>query len=577
MVDGFFSEVPERIRFGGLDSTDPLTFKVYEPDRVVLGKRMADHLRIGVCLWHSFAWDGRDMFGIGTLDRPWLDPTADPMQAARQKMAVAFEFIEKLGTPYYCFHDRDVAPEGASFAEFRDNLDALTDRRTRLPVPDGRDAALGHGQPIHPPPLPGRRGHEPRSRGLRLRRGPGQAHARGHQASRWHELRPVGRPRGLRHPAQHRPQARGRPAGPVPPPRRRAQAPHRVRGQPADRAQADGADQAPVRLRLGDDPRLPRPERARGRVPTEHRGEPRDPRRPLVPSRGRLRRGERDARQHRREPRRPAERLGHRPVPEFRRGPGPADLRDPEGRRVHDRAGSTSTRSCAARARTGPTCSMPTSAASTRSPRRCSSQPISWSAGPSRSHSRSATRAGTVRSAGRSSTAGKRSRRSRRRSRPARSTRVRCRATRSCSRASSTSASGPPSANRSRRAPAADRGARPRGRRLDDGDEGRPDRRGRRRRRRRERRVPVRHAPAAVERAGPSPVVGRGGRGDRGRHWRRPVAPERTSWRSASPARCTGSCCSTRRIACSGRRSCGTTSGPPPSATRSGRRSVPSG
>ena len=127
MGDDFFSEVTGPIPFGGLDSADPLAFKVYEPDRIVLGKRMADHLRIGVCLWHSFAWDGRDMFGIGTLDRPWLDASAEPMPAARQKMAVAFEFIEKLGTPYYCFHDRDVAPEGASFAEFRDNLDALTD------------------------------------------------------------------------------------------------------------------------------------------------------------------------------------------------------------------------------------------------------------------------------------------------------------------------------------------------------------------------------------------------------------------------------------------------------------------
>jgi xylose isomerase len=125
--DGFFSEVSERIPFGSLHSTDSLSFKVYQPDRLVLGKRMEDHLRIGVCLWHSFAWDGRDMFGLGTLDRPWLDPTADPMPAARQKMAVAFEFIDKLGAPYYCFHDRDVAPEGVSFAEFRDNLDALTD------------------------------------------------------------------------------------------------------------------------------------------------------------------------------------------------------------------------------------------------------------------------------------------------------------------------------------------------------------------------------------------------------------------------------------------------------------------
>ncbi len=127
MGDPFFSEVPDRISFGGPDSADPLSFKVYEPDRLVLAKPMAEHLRIGVCLWHSFAWDGRDMFGVGTLDRPWLHPAADPMPAARQKMAVAFEFIEKLGMPYYCFHDRDVAPEGASFAEFRDNLDALTD------------------------------------------------------------------------------------------------------------------------------------------------------------------------------------------------------------------------------------------------------------------------------------------------------------------------------------------------------------------------------------------------------------------------------------------------------------------
>jgi xylose isomerase len=123
----FFSQVEGRIPFGGLESTEPLAYKVYEPDRLVLGKRMEEHLRVGVCLWHSFAWDGRDMFGVGTLDRPWLDADAEPMPAARQKLEVAFEFIEKLGVPYYCFHDRDVAPEGDSFAEFRDNLDALTD------------------------------------------------------------------------------------------------------------------------------------------------------------------------------------------------------------------------------------------------------------------------------------------------------------------------------------------------------------------------------------------------------------------------------------------------------------------
>jgi xylose isomerase len=123
----FFSDVAGPIPFGGLESTDPLAFRVYEPDRMVLGKRMEDHLRPGVCFWHSFAWAGVDMFGLGTLDRPWLTGAGDPMDAARQKMTVAFEFFSKIGLPYYCFHDRDVAPEGASFAEFRSNLDALAD------------------------------------------------------------------------------------------------------------------------------------------------------------------------------------------------------------------------------------------------------------------------------------------------------------------------------------------------------------------------------------------------------------------------------------------------------------------
>jgi len=129
--EAFFSDVTEPIRFEGLGSTNPLAFKVYDKDRVVLGRRMEEHLRPGVCFWHSFAWPGTDMFGVGTLDRPWLDPTADPMDAARAKMAVAFEFFEKLGAPYYCFHDRDVAPETGGYADFRSNLDALVDDALR--------------------------------------------------------------------------------------------------------------------------------------------------------------------------------------------------------------------------------------------------------------------------------------------------------------------------------------------------------------------------------------------------------------------------------------------------------------
>jgi xylose isomerase len=121
----FFKDVTEPVRYAGLASTDPFAFKVYDPDRVVLGKPMREHLRIAVCLWHSFNWPGSDVFGAGTFDRPWLDGSQEPMDAARVKLAAAFEFLDKLGTPYFTFHDRDVAPEGRTFAETRANLEAI--------------------------------------------------------------------------------------------------------------------------------------------------------------------------------------------------------------------------------------------------------------------------------------------------------------------------------------------------------------------------------------------------------------------------------------------------------------------
>ncbi len=127
MAESFFPEVPGRVPFGGRDSSDPYAYKVYDPDRVVLDKRMEDHLRIAVCYWHSFNWPGSDVFGAGTLDRPWLDPAGDPMAAARHKMDVAFEFFAKLGVPFYCFHDVDIAPEGETFLESARNLDAMVE------------------------------------------------------------------------------------------------------------------------------------------------------------------------------------------------------------------------------------------------------------------------------------------------------------------------------------------------------------------------------------------------------------------------------------------------------------------
>ncbi len=123
---GFFPDVPQRIPFGGLESSEALSYKVYEPDRLVLGKRMEEHLRIAVCLWHSFNWPGSDVFGVGTFDRPWLAPGSDPIEAARAKVDAAFEFLAALGVPFFTFHDRDVAPDGRTFAESRANLDAVS-------------------------------------------------------------------------------------------------------------------------------------------------------------------------------------------------------------------------------------------------------------------------------------------------------------------------------------------------------------------------------------------------------------------------------------------------------------------
>ena len=120
-----FFEGVGQVRFEGPDTDNPFAFRYYDADRVVLGKPMSEQLRMAVCYWHSFTWPGSDVFGAGTFDRPWLDSTMDPMAAARMKMDAAFEFFAKLGFPYWCFHDLDIAPAGATFAETRANLEAM--------------------------------------------------------------------------------------------------------------------------------------------------------------------------------------------------------------------------------------------------------------------------------------------------------------------------------------------------------------------------------------------------------------------------------------------------------------------
>ncbi len=114
----------ETVQFKGPESDDPLAFRYYEPDRMVLGKRMEDHLRVAVCYWHSFAWPGSDPFGGQTFLRPWF---GDTMEAARLKAKVAFEMFAILGVPFFTFHDRDVAPEGRSLSESNRNVREIGD------------------------------------------------------------------------------------------------------------------------------------------------------------------------------------------------------------------------------------------------------------------------------------------------------------------------------------------------------------------------------------------------------------------------------------------------------------------
>jgi len=118
-----FPGIP-KIRFEGPATKNMLAFRHYDPDAVVEGKTMRDHLRFAVSYWHSFRGTGADPFGAPTMIRPW-EKGGDTLEAALSRVEVAFEFMEKLGVGFYCFHDRDVAPEGKTLADSHKNLDTV--------------------------------------------------------------------------------------------------------------------------------------------------------------------------------------------------------------------------------------------------------------------------------------------------------------------------------------------------------------------------------------------------------------------------------------------------------------------
>jgi xylose isomerase len=119
----FFPDI-SKIQFEGPKTKNPLAFRHYNATEIVAGRTMTDWLRFSVCYWHTFRGTGSDPFGPGTSLKPW-DDGSDSVENAVKRVDAAFEFIEKLGAPYYCFHDRDVAPEGANLAESNRNFDTV--------------------------------------------------------------------------------------------------------------------------------------------------------------------------------------------------------------------------------------------------------------------------------------------------------------------------------------------------------------------------------------------------------------------------------------------------------------------
>src|SRR2546423_293200 len=148
-----FSSI-SKISFEGPRSRNPLAFKHYNADEVVEGKSMRDHLRFSVVYWHTFRNRLSDPFGVGTALRPWDDGT-ESVENAQNRARAAFEFIEKLGAPFYAFHDRDVAPEGANLKETNKNLDAVVkvlkaeQKRTGIKLLWGTACLFAHPRYVH--------------------------------------------------------------------------------------------------------------------------------------------------------------------------------------------------------------------------------------------------------------------------------------------------------------------------------------------------------------------------------------------------------------------------------------------
>ena len=196
-VTDFFKGIAP-VKFEGPSSTNALAYRHYNKDEIVLGKRMEDHIRPAIAYWHTFAWEGGDPFGGRTFDRPWY--AGSPLEGAKVKADVAFEMFDLLDAPFFCFHDADVAPEGATLAESNKNLRTITDIFAKKMQSSRTKLLWGTANLFSNRRYMAGAADQPRPLCLRLCRRTGEGDAGDHPRSGGFELCAVGRPRGLRGP-----------------------------------------------------------------------------------------------------------------------------------------------------------------------------------------------------------------------------------------------------------------------------------------------------------------------------------------------------------------------------------------
>lgn len=152
MLNKYFPKVEKQISYEGRDSKNPLAFKYYKKDQKVGNRTMAEHFRFSVAYWHTMMGDGTDMFGAPAFQREWLK-AKNSIDRAKETMEAAFEFFQKLGVDYYCFHDRDIAPDGENFSQSCKNLEVMVDFAKKLQTATGVKLLWGtanlFGDPIY--------------------------------------------------------------------------------------------------------------------------------------------------------------------------------------------------------------------------------------------------------------------------------------------------------------------------------------------------------------------------------------------------------------------------------------------